>query len=132
MNVLQRHAEVAGGPLIFTLEKAATALSQLCTRPKADCSKGIVTAGFSQGSHLAAIAGNYDSRIRATFLIGGGTQAANNRDSIAMLYKYVPDSPAQPPSDLEQENPLADQDDEETGDANQGDKKGKKTKKSKG
>jgi hypothetical protein len=47
-----------------------SAVSALCARSRTDCSKGIVTAGFSQGAIIAAVANNYDSRVRAAFGIG--------------------------------------------------------------
>ena len=38
---------------IFDPTTAASAVSRLCSRAQADCSKGIVVAGFSQGSVIA-------------------------------------------------------------------------------
>ncbi|MGK0186687.1 MAG: dienelactone hydrolase [Verrucomicrobiales bacterium] len=35
--------------------------------------QGMVVAGFSQGAHMAALAANYHSNVRAAFLIGNGT-----------------------------------------------------------
>lgn len=61
----------------FNPNSAASAISQLCTRGKADCSKGIVVAGFSQGSIMAILAKNYDSRIQAAYAIGAGVQYTN-------------------------------------------------------
>jgi hypothetical protein len=48
-----------------------SALSKLCGRAKAGCAThGIVTAGFSQGAVLAAVARNYDTRVRGTWALG--------------------------------------------------------------
>lgn len=43
-------------------------------KQKADCSKGIVVAGFSQGSILAILSKNYDSRVQAGFGMGSNVQ----------------------------------------------------------
>jgi hypothetical protein len=58
----------------FSPGNAASAITQLCTRGKADCSKGIVVAGFSQGSIMAILAKNYDSRVQAAYGMGAGVQ----------------------------------------------------------
>jgi hypothetical protein len=57
---------------IFTPTSSASAVGKLCARAKADCSKGIVVAGFSQGSVLATLAKNFDSRVQAAYGIGDG------------------------------------------------------------
>lgn len=58
----------------FNPNSAASAISQLCSRAQADCSKGIVVAGFSQGSVIASLAKNYDARVQAAYAIGVGVQ----------------------------------------------------------
>lgn len=58
---------------IFSAANARSAVSVLCSRTKADCSKGIVVAGLSQGSVMAALAKNHDSRVQAAFGMGLGT-----------------------------------------------------------
>lgn len=55
---------------IFNPNSASSAISKICSRPNADCSKGIVTAGFSQGSIIAISAKEYDSRVQAAYGIG--------------------------------------------------------------
>jgi hypothetical protein len=55
---------------VFNPNSALSAVSQLCSRAKADCSKGIVVGGFSQGSILALLAKNYDARVQAAYAIG--------------------------------------------------------------
>lgn len=48
-----------------------SAIRELCAPAKAGCSThGIVTAGFSQGGVLAALARNYDTRVRGTWAMG--------------------------------------------------------------
>ena len=61
----------------FNPNSAASAISQLCTRGKADCSKGVVVAGFSQGAIMAILAKNYDSRVQAAYATGAGVQYTN-------------------------------------------------------
>jgi hypothetical protein len=41
---------------IYNPNNSASAISKLCSRPNADCSKGIVVGGFSQGSIIATCA----------------------------------------------------------------------------
>jgi len=55
---------------IWDPASADSAIAALCSRTRADCSKGIVTAGFSQGAIIASIAADYDSRVKAAFGIG--------------------------------------------------------------
>jgi len=61
---------------IFNAGSANSAISQLCGRAKADCGKGVVVSGFSQGANLAALAKNYDARVRAGYMIGHGDKAS--------------------------------------------------------
>jgi hypothetical protein len=49
-----------------------SAVTKLCARAKADCSRGIVLAGHSQGSWLAILAKDVDSRVRAVWGLGAG------------------------------------------------------------
>jgi dienelactone hydrolase len=58
----------------FNPNNAASAVSQLCSRAKADCAKGIVVAGFSQGSIMAILAKNYDARVQAAYGMGAGVE----------------------------------------------------------
>jgi hypothetical protein len=55
---------------IFNPNSSVSAVAVLCSRAKADCSKGIVVAGFSQGSVLALLAKNYDARVQASYGLG--------------------------------------------------------------
>jgi len=59
---------------IFDQNGANSAVTRLCARGKADCSKGIVVGGFSQGSVFATLARNFDTRVRAAY--GMGTHAS--------------------------------------------------------
>lgn len=55
---------------IFNPNSTNSAVSKLCARAKADCSKGIVVGGFSQGSVIATLAKNFDSRVQAAYGLG--------------------------------------------------------------
>jgi hypothetical protein len=56
---------------IYNSASTSSAISKLCARASADCAnKGIVTAGFSQGSVIAINAKNYDTRVRAAYGMG--------------------------------------------------------------
>jgi len=59
---------------IFTGGTATSALARLCARPKADCSKGVVAGGFSQGAVIATLANNFDPRVQAAWGMGDGVQ----------------------------------------------------------
>lgn len=58
---------------IFNAASTASAIAKLCARGKADCSKGVVTGGLSQGSIISVLAKNYDSRVRASMGQGTGS-----------------------------------------------------------
>lgn len=58
---------------------AQSAISKGCVR--ADCSKGIVLSGMSQGSQLGVIAANYDNRIRAVWTQGVAMSSQEPLDS---------------------------------------------------
>ncbi|WOB08250.1 hypothetical protein [Piscinibacter gummiphilus] len=58
---------------IFNGSNSNSAIAKLCARAKADCSKGVVTGGLSQGSIVSVLSRNYDSRIRASYGQGTGT-----------------------------------------------------------
>ncbi len=59
---------------IYDASRSSSAISTLCSRAKADCSKGVVVAGFSQGSIMAILAKNYDARVRAAYGLGAGVE----------------------------------------------------------
>ena len=58
---------------IFNAASTSSAIAKLCARGKADCSKGIVTGGLSQGSIISVLAKNYDSRVQASMGQGTGS-----------------------------------------------------------
>ncbi|HYI18875.1 MAG TPA: PA14 domain-containing protein, partial [Solirubrobacteraceae bacterium] len=55
---------------VFDAASDGSAVSALCARPAADCGKGIVVTGFSQGGYLAVRAHNHDARVRGAYAIG--------------------------------------------------------------
>ncbi|HWZ44552.1 MAG TPA: hypothetical protein VNW97_13840 [Candidatus Saccharimonadales bacterium] len=57
---------------IFNPATAVSAVSKLCSRAKADCNKGIVVGGFSQGAVMATLAKNFDARVQAAWGMGDG------------------------------------------------------------
>jgi len=59
---------------IFNPGSATSAVAALCGRPGADCSKGIVVGGFSQGAVLATQAKNFDARVQAAWGMGDGVR----------------------------------------------------------
>ena len=79
---------------IYNRNNPASAISKLCARATADCNKGIVVAGFSQGSVLADLAANFDARVRAAWGLGNGVQYAfiNLRSAVADGNRTLPSS----------------------------------------
>jgi hypothetical protein len=61
---------------MFNPSASTSVVSTLCARAKADCTKGIVVGGFSQGSVIATQAKNFDSRVRAAWGMGDGVRYA--------------------------------------------------------
>lgn len=58
---------------IFDSSSSESAITAVCSRPGADCdNKGLVVGGFSQGSLVATLAKNYDSRVAAAWGMGTG------------------------------------------------------------
>lgn len=55
---------------VFDKSSAQSAVAAICSRASADCSKGIVVGGFSQGSILATLAKNFDTRVQAAYGMG--------------------------------------------------------------
>lgn len=55
---------------MFSPGSSGNALANICARPKADCSRGVVVAGFSAGGAIAARARNFAPQVRAAWLLG--------------------------------------------------------------
>jgi hypothetical protein len=69
---------------IFDPNSTSSAVEVLCARAKADCSKGIVVGGFSQGAVIATLAQNTDSRVQAAWGMGDGVMYAGANLSSCM------------------------------------------------
>jgi pimeloyl-ACP methyl ester carboxylesterase len=54
---------------IFGDASSASALSVVCSRPTADCGKGVVVAGHSQGGMIAGRAANHAAGVSAAFIM---------------------------------------------------------------
>jgi hypothetical protein len=61
---------LAKAKYIYNSASTSSAVSKVCARATADCSKGVLAAGFSQGSVIAIHGKNYDSRVRAAYGMG--------------------------------------------------------------
>jgi hypothetical protein len=70
---------------IFDAWSGLSAVYKLCMRPTANCLKGVVVAGFSQGSTIALRAANYDWRVRAAYLLSN----AEERDGIEGAVRWT-------------------------------------------
>lgn len=55
---------------MFSPSSNGNALANVCARPKADCSRGVVVAGFSAGGAIAARSANFSPQVRAGWLLG--------------------------------------------------------------
>jgi hypothetical protein len=55
---------------MFSPDSSGNAVAQVCARPKADCSKGLLVAGFSAGGAIAARAKNFNVEVEAASVMG--------------------------------------------------------------
>ncbi|QEC48338.1 hypothetical protein FSW04_12685 [Baekduia soli] len=58
---------------MFDAAQPGNGLAKVCARAKADCSRGVLVSGFSQGGVIAALARNHSAMVRAAWLIGVNT-----------------------------------------------------------
>ena len=56
--------------MFSTTFHSQSALAAICARPQADCTRGVVVVGHSQGGAHAAMARNFDTRIRGAWTMG--------------------------------------------------------------
>jgi len=68
---------------VFDAARATSAAGVLCSQANANCKKGIVTAGISQGGFLAVLAKNYAPRVKATYALSMSDYAQNIGESFA-------------------------------------------------
>jgi hypothetical protein len=57
---------------IFNPNSSTSAISAVCAEANADCSKGVLAGGFSQGAVIATLAKNFDSNVQAVWGMGDG------------------------------------------------------------
>jgi hypothetical protein len=55
---------------MFNTASPGNAITQVCAQAEADCSKGFVVAGFSQGGAIAGRAANLNTGVRGAWAIG--------------------------------------------------------------
>jgi len=58
---------------VYNEANPASAVNTLCSRASADCSKGVVLGGFSQGALLATMAHDFNPNVQAVYGMGDGT-----------------------------------------------------------
>lgn len=67
---------------IYDRARPAGAASTVCARPKADCARGLFSAGHSQGGLIATVARNVNASVRATYALGvNGPDIPDVRDA---------------------------------------------------
>ena len=79
-----------------------SAIEVMCAQPKANCSKGVAVHGFSQGAHVAAMAGRYDDRVTAALLFGNGNKLGGGFASVSNCLRFE-DNTFAPPRRLPRE-----------------------------
>jgi hypothetical protein len=70
---------------VFDATDEGSAISKICAREKADCTKGIVVSGWSQGAHLANRARDFNENVRAVLPLGNGIAAYAGMDLTSCL-----------------------------------------------
>jgi hypothetical protein len=59
---------------VFDAGRATSAVSAICALSTANCAKGIVTSGISQGGILAILARNYAPAVKAVYALSTGAE----------------------------------------------------------
>lgn len=73
-NIMTCPKMTARASCMFDQTNPSSALEVLCSRPKADCNKGVVVHGVSQGAGLAILASNYAPDVRAAWAMAIGVR----------------------------------------------------------
>jgi hypothetical protein len=60
---------------IFDAKRTTSAISTLCSMPQANCSKGVVIAGASQGGMIGFTAANYAPQVKAAYILSASDYA---------------------------------------------------------
>lgn len=67
----------------------SSAVGKACARPKADCTKGIVASGHSQGGAIAARSKNHNSQVRAGYLLGVNGPLVHTDPAVTALLRSM-------------------------------------------
>jgi hypothetical protein len=62
---------------IYDVNRSTSAAGVLCSSPYANCTKGIVSSGVSQGGFMAVLAANYNPKVKAVFALSMSDYALN-------------------------------------------------------
>src|ERR1700730_191307 len=62
---------------IYDVNRSTSAARVLCSLSQANCSKGIVTSGVSQGGFMAVLAANYNPNVKAAYALSMSDFAQN-------------------------------------------------------
>jgi dienelactone hydrolase len=77
---------------IFNSSHANGAVGQACARARADCSKGIVAVGHSQGGAIVMRSANYEPRVRAVSPMGYSIATGSFHDDPPDGSRAIPDN----------------------------------------
>jgi hypothetical protein len=79
---------------IYDVNRSTSAARVLCSLSQANCSKGIVTSGISQGGFMAVLAGNYNPNVKAAYALTMSDFALNANISYPCVDKPTTVIPA--------------------------------------
>ncbi len=90
------NAYTQGAKGIFDATRSTSAVSTVCALSSAQCGRGVVTAGISQGGMLAVLARNYAPNVKAAYALSAGdiNQLAPGIDLAACMGKQTTTIPA--------------------------------------
>jgi dienelactone hydrolase len=72
---------------IYDVNRSTSAARVLCSLSQANCSKGIVTSGVSQGGFMAVLAANYNPNVKAVYALSMSDFAQNQNLSFPCVDK---------------------------------------------
>jgi hypothetical protein len=79
---------------VFDASRSTSAASVLCALSNADCAKGIVTSGVSQGGFLTVLARNYAPNVKATYALSmsdyNQNSGVNSASCVDKQYTAIP------------------------------------------
>jgi hypothetical protein len=82
-NLLNRNCTTLANKAkcLYSPTLPGSALSKACGRPNADCDKGVVIGGMSQGAQVGILAKNYEPRVRAVWGMGASNYSVTPLDT---------------------------------------------------